>query len=771
VRGQINRQTYPSSLSMRNEPNADFLSVLRKRLRESPLALALVTNWWGLTSETIRHFDLGLSAPYKSRRTGLTHGEALVYPVRGAGGRYLNKYGYCNLPGVTVNPLRDGHWVRGHVHTYYAAAASNRRSLIVCAAPQDLWRTWQALSRTAEGDDFLLISSAHQAHYPGEWRGQGFWAQWTAVYMAHGADESADALAARLAGLTGREVRRLSPPVGVGRTWVEFWQAGGTVEQFRELTEKAPVVSQPIRTGGGEEQLGRVPYEPVDINGAFHNGRLYCTVQTLNRVLAVEAGATGSGSPEVLENLETVVVRSDRTVQTAVWAKAPRGTRQQDRVLRLTDGTLIDREPRPNRYATWSWPSVRAFLDGKSRYRPLASLLRDVGEYLRSSVWLPFEEDYSILTFIVPVTYAQSVFRSVPLIFMNGPAGTGKSQAGRALARVSANACVCGQSSAATIARFIDESRGLVVLDDLEVIGGRGGEFGELVQALKLSYNRETATKLWTDVKTMRTERLNFFGVKLINNTRGADSVLGSRMLRIQTARIPEHLRRQFEESRPADWQRLDDLRDELHTWTFENVKVVDAEYRRLFPKDSDRAEEIVAPLKVFASLAGDAELSGLLELALRRQTQDGGPTEPAAMLREALANLVRQGYRKVSVTHLSLEVRSLLILRRAMVANSEPPDWAKPEQVGRGLRAQELVEPAAPERRRVFGANLRFYSVSDSFVAETIKKCGELGIATDPVVGQPAAFCGECTTCKYENCGCEIMKNRLQGATKKGGW
>ncbi len=757
---------------MPNELNPDFLSVLRKRLRESPMALALLTNWLGITTETAGHFDLGLSAPYKSRKTGLKHGEALVYPVKAAGGHYVNKYGYCNLPGLTVNPFREGHWVRGRVHTYYASRASTQRSLVVCGRPQDLWRTWQALGGSAEGDDILLISSTDQSRYPDEWREPGFWGRWPFVYLAHGADAPGDAQAASLAGLTGRETRRLRPPDGVGGTWVDFWQRGGTVEQFRELAETALAVSQTVRADDGDERLGRIPYEPVDINGAFHNGHLYCTVQTLNRVLAAEPGTSGSGPLEVLEKLETVVVRSDRTVHTAVWAKAPRGTRQQDRVLRLTDGTLIDREPRPNRYATWSWPSVKAFIDGKSRHRPLASLLRDVHEYLKASVWLPFEEDYSILTFVVPVTYAQAIFRSVPLVFLNGPAGTGKSQAGRALARVSANACVCGQSSAATIARFIDESRGLVVLDDLEVIGGRGGEFGELVQALKLSYNKETATKLWTDVKTMRTERLNFFGVKLINNTRGADSILGSRMLRIQTARIPEHLRGRFEESRPADWRKVNELRDELHTWTFENVETINAEYRRLFPKDSDRSEEIVAPLKVFASLAGDVELSELLELALGRQAQGGdGQIEPTALLREALANLLRQGYRKVSVTHLSLEVRSLLIQKGMMIANAELPDWAKPEQVGRGLRVNRLIEPVPPERRRVYGLNLRFYQVSETFVGETIKMCKELGLAIESEVRQPTRFCDECATCRYQNCGCEIMKNRLEGATKKSGW
>jgi hypothetical protein len=196
--------------------------------------------------------------------------------------------------------------------------------------------------------------------------------------------------------------------------------------------------------------------------------------------------------------------------------------------------------------------------------------------------------------------------------------------------RVCANAYVCGQSSAAFIARFINESRGFVVLDDLKAIGNRGGEFSELVQALKLSYSKATATKLWIDVKTMRTERLNFFGVKMVNNTLGADQILGSRVLRVQTKKIPDHLKQAFSETSPANDRKLENLRNELHTWAFENVNQAAATYRSLDPKGTDRADEIAAPLQVMASLAADPGLTSRLVVALARQKHRGSePRRP----------------------------------------------------------------------------------------------------------------------------------------------
>lgn len=723
----------------------------------------------GFLLSTVEHFCLGLSAPYFSKKGMCERVNALAYPLRGRDGKFYNKYGYYNLPGVTHNPVDVNGWIAGSPLTYYGSNTAGKKVVFVCQEPLDLWRHWQAIGRSSLCRQMLLICSTHRTAFPEEWKEPAFWLRWDTVFLGYSNGDVGEHLTAKLADLIGKEVRPIRPPDRYGKNWTDFWQGGADISEFEGLLRDAPTFSVKLRTEPeGGEDCGRFAYQPVAIDGAFHNGHLYYTIQILNRGTDVFSQEGSGNVVRNVERLETMVVRSDRTIHSAALTAAPKGTKEKDRVMRLTDGTVITGEPRPNKYGTWSWSSIREYLEGRSKARRLGEILNDVQAYLKASVWLPDEEDYALLALVVPVTFAQAIFDSVPLIFLNGPAGSGKSEMGRAMARICCNAYVCGQSSPASIARFIDESRGFVVLDDLEVIGKRVGQFGELVQALKLSYNKATAVKLWTDVKTMRTELLNFYGVKMINNTQGTGDILGSRMLKIRTRRMPEDIKARFGSQPPFDGAKLSRLRDELHSWTFENVRVIENTYRTLYPRTSDRSAEITAPLEVMASLTCNLELKSQLEIALTKQNQQTIPTnDPQQLLRESLKNLIAQGYRTVSPTQLTLEVRRL-VSQGSDAQTDEMPKWLNAGWVGRVLHGLDILEEEETLRMRIrlFGVNLRFFTIREAYAAEVKRYFEERGIKIPDGARRPTDFCGECKSCPYSTLGCEIMRKRR--ATRK---
>ena len=61
------------------------------------------------------------------------------------------------------------------------------------------------------------------------------------------------------------------------------------------------------------------------------------------------------------------------------------------------------------------------------------------------------------------------------------------------------------------------------------------------------------------------------------------------------------------------DLRKLDQLRNELHTWAFENIGLVEKTYRRVYANKTDREAEIAAHLHTMAQICGDPELSAKL--------------------------------------------------------------------------------------------------------------------------------------------------------------
>ncbi|HEY0321194.1 MAG TPA: hypothetical protein VGC66_09590 [Pyrinomonadaceae bacterium] len=280
--------------------NYEFNSKLKKRLQDNKKAIQYLANR-GLTIDTIEHFGLGLSLPYSSKKRGREQSDALMYPLRGRDGRFYNKYGYCNVPNVTLNPPESRFWISGDVRTYYGDSAVGKKLVFVCQSALDLWRHWQSFQGASFSTDFLLISSTSDCVFPEEWKEQSFWASWETIFLGHDNDAAGEQLSHMLAELIGRDSRRVRVPAYFGRNWTEFWQGGASVSEFTSLVRDAPVLSLKVQSYEEDTQgYGRFAYKPVNINGAFHNGHLYYAVQILNRAVDVISNddAQNSRRPE-----------------------------------------------------------------------------------------------------------------------------------------------------------------------------------------------------------------------------------------------------------------------------------------------------------------------------------------------------------------------------------------------------------------------------------------------------------------------------------------
>jgi hypothetical protein len=377
------------------------------------------------------------------------------------------------------------------VATYYGDPVGGQTAVFVCEGFKDLWRVWQAFQGTDLATSVLLVTSTSGNVFPPEWETSDFWARWSTIYAAQDADETGDLLAEKLAAAAPQgTVLRLRVPAGItvgtntkkpGKDWTDFFLAGRTVDDLKELMAAAPPVATHIaeETAEGEEQFGRLAYRPVDITSTLIAGKLYYPIETLVRerrevlVPGVD-GAPPTRSTVVTEKIETVVIGSDRKVHHAVRMPAPDGVGDSRRVWRLLpDKVMLQAPPKQNRYATWSWPAIDRWMRGEFLVRPIRQIVADLERHFRQSFWLPYEEDYLLLALTAVVTYVQPVYDAVPLILVNGPAGTGKSTIGLTMAQVCYNASTVGAVSAAAVARHIDESRGFVALDDLEGIGSK----------------------------------------------------------------------------------------------------------------------------------------------------------------------------------------------------------------------------------------------------------------------------------------------------------
>ena len=104
--------------------------------------------------------------------------------------------------------------------------------------------------------------------------------------------------------------------------------------------------------------------------------------------------------------------------------------------------------------------------------------MADLVGYLRELTWLPDEHDRALLAAYVVLSYVYDAVDAIPMLLLNGGKGSGKSSLAEGLADLSYNGHMLGGGSEKAFVRFVDEGRGLLVLDDLEAVGRRGPDDG-----------------------------------------------------------------------------------------------------------------------------------------------------------------------------------------------------------------------------------------------------------------------------------------------------
>lgn len=541
------------------------------------------------------------------------------------------------------------------------------------------------------------------------------------------------------------------------RTYVS--SLGATESEVGRLTARLPtwrmvyqLEAMPSPGTGMEEaavRVERLGYEPVDLGSVFHQNHLYYPIETLVTTHQREA----SGQLKSYERVDVVVVRSDRTLHTQVESAPGEKSGGSTPIYRLTDGTLLRERLTATQHATWSWESVNDYLQQQNEAPVLSELVVKIHQYLRAKIWLPDPDDYWLLTFIAVLSYVQAIFEAVPIVLLNGVGGSGKSGLGTALANISCNATVIGNSSASSMIRLMNETNGLVVIDDLESIGAAAGKdkFSEMVQVLKVSYTKATATKLVTNSRR-KPQMMSFFGVKVISNTSGVDSILGSRMLHVKTLKMPPTEIDAFLSRPGVPAHELKALRDALHRWAFENVASISERYDQLASTSTQREQEISIPLVVLAELSGVAEAVESLERAISDQRHRKQHfSNPEDALKHVAESCARKGMIEVSVAEISLRLRQTL---GGKSPTKERAVWLKPEWISKKLRSLDLVEDWGG-RKVLYGYQSRTVRLSSAVIA----RAGVGSIYQSSV----QAFCEGCQTCPFKNLGCEIMPYRIK--------
>jgi hypothetical protein len=736
--------------------NSEYIGRFHSRLLKHEKALSYLSER-NIDQVTVDKFKLGLSEPY--RHDGeLKTDQYLQYPIMGEDGVLRKKNGMIHIPDVSL-PIDGAKYILkgGAAYAYYNGMLTfEHQYLIIVEGHKDLWALDTFLRDTRYANVISIITPNNGANsVPDEFYDNQFFKRFKKVFCAYDSDKAGDDNAINIAKMMDETLYRVRIPntflpVGHdkpdGADLTDFIKTSPTISQFEDLLRNAFDALTFNKIDAQEMSkfyklsAGQYEYNAFDPNISFHNGHLYYPMRV--HIVSVDPE-----TEEKYEYMDTVVIRSDRKKLTLRHSPVPKGMDKAKQILRLSDGSIVSSPPRVNEYSTWNWNHAVKWLNGDYKIPSTKALFEDIRTHLTNSVYLTSKEDYTLLTLTVMASYVQNIFEAVPYILLNGPAGSGKSELGNAMSNTAANANVVGASSAATLSREFDKTAGFMFIDDLESIGKNTRQesaFSDTQQYLKVGYKRATSIRKVTDPKTGKTHDLNMFGIKLITNTSGVDEILESRMFIIQTRKIPKGM---TWSRKPTSQVRLNEVRQGLHAWAFENVEALNSIYQTKYADKANREEEISAPLDVIANFIDDESIKSELAEALLLQAARKGTIEtPEDVLAMACKSIIKQGYTEPLVIHLQMELATMIDATHGKDHYGEIAPWERSGWITKTLNNYGIIEQPHAQRTILNGKKLRNVDFTIGFINEQRESIAQ----PVPIKTDAREFCSSCDGCHY---------------------
>ena len=527
----------------------------------------------GLSEQTIKAIGLGVKEPYE-RSDGTLVSGVLVYPIAARAGR--TRYGCINVAGLTTNPEHPIGWSAGVAE---AVVYGDGDIALICASALEAWAAWQAA--TAAGVKITALVSTQPGEMPSRWRRRGAWSGWSRVIATDGVSP---ALGRMVAETCGRPIERCpsAPTPSTARSVSPDDLANWLLQIISEERSLS-------RDLAADDLLpGDFAAERISIHGGLHDGRMYYA-------FAVERRQRADRGDQFRFSYRTLVIRSDGEVLEPGLLPSPPGTPADRRVYALNDGTRIAPVATLPAHGSWSLPAIRRFAERKRAGRPYdgpsaGDLRVDLVAHLKAAVWLPDANTYGRIASFVMASYFHRLFAAFPILHIQGPKGSGKSELTSTLVSLSFNGTLMSQGSGAALVRLARDCGGLVAIDDAEMLSAG---FGELAQVLKTGYKASTAIKRIV-ASSGAVETVDYFGPRIICNTRGLDHVLSSRCIVVATAPLPADANLVSDlDSDAAQW------RDEMHSFAMSHIREVAAMIEEVRSPLSGRDVEIELPIRV----------------------------------------------------------------------------------------------------------------------------------------------------------------------------